>query len=399
MFNCFFTLNTYLYIRIIMNKDSVHLITGLGSITNPENINSNITSFDLKQLEKHMISGGLMQSKTKDPLDKFDEDLAREAKKLGIDFGTIKEKPEQKSSEIKQDSSYSSMPQYSQPDHSLEKSSETEDEEESSHDENADSVEESAESTEAEDPESVFTSTKSPTNYPNQTYSGASQNNYPSVPTTSPNRFSNESRSYMGGDLYSHTQEQQRKQHIDSVISNSSNFSFEREKREDLKCAMLSEIDILIAALKEENIDISRVPIVDRNSDYELVDTVLKMLRHKNDNTRYCGFAEEFLLMGACALEEIFNGERVFFGRYRPDLTGWSNHVNCKLRRMRTDTSQIVSTVMQDYNIGPGFRVLLELVPNMFMYARTRSQQHDQPSLYTEESMQNSINNLRNDNV
>jgi hypothetical protein len=93
-------------------------------------------------------------------------------------------------------------------------------------------------------------------------------------------------------------------------------FSFEKEKREDMKCAMLAEIDSLMGNLAEEDVDLTRIPRVDRNSSYEEVEIVLKMLRHKNDHTRYCSFAEEFLLFGAYALEELFDGKRTWFGRY-----------------------------------------------------------------------------------
>ena len=126
------------------------------------------------------------------------------------------------------------------------------------------------------------------------------------------------------------------------------------------------------------------------------------MLRHKNDHTRYCSFAEEFLLFGAYALEELFDGKRTFFSRYQPDLTGWHNHVNVKLKRMRHDTGQLVSAVMQDYNIGPGARVLLELIPSAVIYSKMRKQQYSQPSLtfsgnaFSDEEMRRAHQNLDN---
>src|SRR3546814_9514064 len=58
--------------------------------------------------------------------------------------------------------------------------------------------------------------------------------------------------------------------------------------------------------------------------------------------SRYCSFAEEFMLSGAHGLEYLFDGKNMWFGRWNPDLTGWHVHVNRKLRRMRTDTGKIV---------------------------------------------------------
>jgi len=95
-------------------------------------------------------------------------------------------------------------------------------------------------------------------------------------------------------------------------------------------------------------------------------------------------------------MEELFNGENVWLGRYSPDLTGWHSQVQVKLRRMRHDTSTLVSGIMSDYNIGPGLRILLELVPSMFMYSKMRKQQFGSKKLYSEESLSDSMNKIRN---
>jgi hypothetical protein len=159
-----------------------------------------------------------------------------------------------------------------------------------------------------------------------------------------------------------------------------SGVSFESEKREDAKCQMLEEIDSLIESLKADDVDLDRIPKVGKQDSYEEVETVLKILRHKNDRMRYCSFAEEFIIFGACSLEELFDGKNTYFGR-SPDLTDWSNQVNVKLRRMRHDTSQVMGQLMQDFNIGPGARILLELVPNMLLYSRGRKKQSAGPNL------------------
>jgi hypothetical protein len=86
--------------------------------------------------------------------------------------------------------------------------------------------------------------------------------------------------------------------------------------------------------------------------------------------------------MGAHGLEELFDGKRMWFDKYQPDLTGWHNNVNTKLKRMRHDTGQIVSSIMHDYNISPSVRILMELVPNMILYSNQRKEQHGQPGWY-----------------
>jgi hypothetical protein len=178
-------------------------------------------------------------------------------------------------------------------------------------------------------------------------------------------------------------------------------FSFDKEKEEDLKCSMLSDIDSLIGTLSEDGVDLSRIPQVTSASSYENVEAVLRMLRHKNDHSRYCSFAEEILLSGVSALEELFDGNKTYFGKYSPDLTGWHNHVNVKLKRMRHDTGQIVQGVMQDYGMGPMMRVMAELIPNMVLYSRMRKQQKGSSRMFNDMDMMAANRRVRdvNDNI
>lgn len=191
-------------------------------------------------------------------------------------------------------------------------------------------------------------------------------------------KLSSERKDYS---LDARTNEKERRHHIDSVMGDMTGFSFEKEKQEDIKIAMLSEIDSLIFSLGEEDVDLSRIPQVTRHSSFEDVESVLKNLRHKNDHLRYCSFAEEFMMFTAHALEDLFDGKKTWFGKYKPDLTGWHNHVNVKLRRMRHDTGQLVSGIMSDYNVGPTARIMFELVPSMILYSRTRKTQYNKANV------------------
>jgi hypothetical protein len=366
-----------------MSSDSVHVVQGMDAIINTENIKPGMTTFDLKQLAKNMIDGGLIQNQVMDPQDKFNEELSLAAKKLGISFGEQKPpivSPVYKPAPIQQVPTYKppapTQPTYKPPSpvQSTPDYSEYADEEEE---------EEEEDDEEEEEEEEEDDSPPAPTGI-----SGG--NNFALATPSSPGVYPSKELAY-------HTMEQQRRSHIDNVIGyDNGGFSFEKEKREDEKTQMLAEIDNLIESLKEESVDLSRVPAVNSKSDFDDVVSVLKMLRYKNDQSRYCGFAEEFILFGAYGMEELFNGERVFLNQYRPDLRGWHNHVNVKLRRMRCDTGQIVSGIMQDYNISPGMRIIMELVPNMVLFSKMKSQQHDEAGLFSDDSMQVSTNNLRN---
>lgn len=204
-------------------------------------------------------------------------------------------------------------------------------------------------------------------------------------------RYTPSSRNYVN-----HMTEEQKKQrilkHALSGIEDNK-FSVEKEKEEDDKAILLEQIDMLITNLKDEGIDVSRVPFVDNNSPIEDIENVHKILRLKNDRNRYCSFAEECILAGSHTLEWLFDGEKSYMGR-KPDLRGWSATVNIKLRRMRYDTSTFVSGVMQDYNLGHGTRILFELLPSLFLYSKMKKAQYSD-NLITSDEMNSAIDKIR----
>lgn len=195
-----------------------------------------------------------------------------------------------------------------------------------------------------------------------------------------------------GGDDVGRTDEQYRHNIINNVIPGGG-CSFETEKREDEKMNMLAEIDSLKESLIEDGADISRIAEVNRDSGYEQIKEVLHILRYKNDYLRYNTFAEEFVLFGVHSLEDLFDGKRSWMG-YTPDLTGFHRQVGVKLRRMRHDTSQVVSDVMHGYNIGPMTRIFLELFPSLILYSRMRKH-HEGDRTYSEQDMAMASSRIR----
>jgi hypothetical protein len=148
-------------------------------------------------------------------------------------------------------------------------------------------------------------------------------------------------------------------------------FNIDKEREEDDKSSLLEQIDMLKITLEDDGIDISNVPQISKSSNMKDIQNIYKILRLKNDRNRYCSFAEELILSGAYGLEYLFDGKKDWWGR-KPDLTDWSSTVKVKLRRLRYETSTFVSEVMHEYNLSPGFRLALELVPSMFLYSRSR---------------------------
>lgn len=415
----------------------VHILTGFDAIVNQDNVRPGV---DLKALERQMISGGIVTQGTKerDPSEKLNEALSQAAKKLGINFddvsgkrtttthstmgggmsggtgngamggnggtrtahGTTHGTPVRRSP-IRPVTPY--QPQYNggngsngssgngDNDNGYEEDGGSDrngggrdrngDDERSDNDDDSDHGDYRGEAT----PPDVFA---------RGAYGGSS-----GTGGASGSGSASASSASAGGSLLTRTLEQERRSHIDSVVGVAGNvdFSLEKEKREDLKCSMLAEIDSLLTSLSMEEVNLERIPTVGMKSTFEEVETTLKILRHKNDQTRCCTFAEEGLMFAAYALEDLFDGKQVWFGRWSPDLTGYHNQMNVKLRRVRYDTGQIVSSIMEDYNIGSGVRIGLEIIPNMFLYSKMRKQQHSQPSLGTEDAdVERANSNLRN---
>ena len=192
------------------------------------------------------------------------------------------------------------------------------------------------------------------------------------------------------------TQEEKKQTVINNVLNDIDagdvEFNVEKEKDEDDKASLLEQIDMLKTTLDDDGIDITGVPNIDKRSSMKEVHDVYKILRLKNDRNRYCSFAEEVILSGAYGMEYLFDGKKEWFNR-KPDLTGWSSTVKVKLRRLRFETSTFVKEVMQDYNMSPSIRLLLELLPSMFLYSRNRRLTQDD-NLVSDSDYKNAISQL-----
>lgn len=349
-----------------MATGSVHIVTELSSVLNHENVRNDI---NLRELERSLLDE-TTGPRPADLQTKYTEDLSRAARALGIDI------PDRDSSSRSSRSSSRSVSPRTSYDEPRGRS--------------PPSYASSEHRTDREPPRYEDNRTqwgarrdyRSPEESPD--VSPAREYSYSPERTTD----THHSRRYK-------TQEQTRRAHIDSVVGYSAGSSqiFEREKRDEEKCNMLAEIDDLIVMLTDEECDLRRIPVVDCRSSFDGVADVLRILRRKADHIRCRSFAEEFLLFGAHTCEDLFDGKRVWFGRYQPDLTGWHNQVNVKIKRMRRDTSNVVSNIMQDYDIGAGARILLELLPNMVLYSKHRKEQYNQPN-FLDAAMDESVDAL-----
>jgi hypothetical protein len=145
--------------------------------------------------------------------------------------------------------------------------------------------------------------------------------------------------------------------------------------------------------LEDDDVDLSRIPDVNGDSTLEEIMNVRKILRRKYDRRRFSSFSTEFILAAAQAVEYICDGQRKIGKFTVPDLTNWHNTVRTKLRKLRYETSTIVSGTMEKYNIGPVGRLGLELVPSAFLHSKMRKDQRGKAN-YTPNQMSEAYDQL-----
>jgi hypothetical protein len=186
------------------------------------------------------------------------------------------------------------------------------------------------------------------------------------------------------------TNEEERRDHINSVLNEMrrethTSYGVEFERTQDLKASKLEQISQLRMALEDEGYDCKAVTSPTLESPMEEIDSVLNILRLKNDRNRYATIAEEIILGAAEGIETVLDGTReIPILGWKPDYTGYSHTVTVKLHRMRYETSQVVSKVIEKYNIGPTTRILMELLPSFFLYPRQQKRQRGSPGLAEE---------------
>lgn len=195
---------------------------------------------------------------------------------------------------------------------------------------------------------------------------------------------------HSGGRLENLTEEKERRSHINSVMGDMrketrTSFGVEYERAQDVKASKLEQIGQLRMTLEEEGVDCSGVGDPNMESPIEEIESVLAILKLKNDRNRYSSLAEEVILGFAEGIETVFDGSReVPMVGWKPDYTGYHNTVNIKLHRMRFETSQVVGNVIEKYNVGPTTRIFMELLPSFFLYPRQQHKQKGTPGLHAD---------------
>ena len=161
-----------------------------------------------------------------------------------------------------------------------------------------------------------------------------------------------------------------------------SNYDLLDENISDTKMLLLEKISSLREELENNGVNLDKISDVNESSSLDEVEYIAKLLMLKVNRDRYSTFGEECILAMARGLETMCDGKRKIFG-FQPDLTNCTDIVKVKLRRVKNETSQIVSNVVDRYGISPLMTVLLELIPSLYLHSRRRKiQSSSQWNLY-----------------
>lgn len=196
------------------------------------------------------------------------------------------------------------------------------------------------------------------------------------------------------------TEEQEKQSHIENVIEGISNkgsfnFDLEKESEEDYRNMLLADIDTLFQALKaDKDVDLTRIPEVNDSSATVLLERVHKILRYKNDRARSAAIVEDMAILTAKGMGILFNGKREFLG-LRPNLVGYHNNVSLKMRKLKYDTSNVVSQIFGDGQMSSGTRLAFEFLPSMLLYAGTKQEQSTENLNYDDEARQATADIMR----
>lgn len=187
--------------------------------------------------------------------------------------------------------------------------------------------------------------------------------------------YESEVPQYRGPDSFyiQKTREEQLQNNISKVLESvpKMNIDMEQEIEDERKNYLLEQIESLKDDLDELGVSVDRIPYVSYDSPVKQIDEVHKRLMFKYNKLKYNSIAEEALVAGASVLEMIFNGKHEYFG-CRPDITGYSDVVKSKLKRIRFETSTAVNRFVTNNNIGGASMVMMELLPSLITQSQRR---------------------------
>ncbi len=195
-----------------------------------------------------------------------------------------------------------------------------------------------------------------------------------------------------------------RDEHLQSSISRvmedvpKINIDMEHEIEEERRNTLLEQIEALRDDLGELGVSVEGAQYyVAYDAPLRRIEEVHRRLTFKYNKLKYNSIAEEALVAGASLLEMVFNGKHEYFG-CKPDITGYSDVVKSKLKRIRVETSTAVSRFVTHHNVGVVPRLMMELLPSLITQSQRRKLQAGDSlnanSTYKKNSIRSHISDL-----
>ena len=215
--------------------------------------------------------------------------------------------------------------------------------------------------------------------FDNRAESEAEQDNYPSsrqdnYPSSRQDNYPSSRHSIDNMDI--HTKEHERSQHINEFLRDDSDddddtYDMNPERIEDNEAMIVEQIEHLKTELESEGCDVSKYEI-NKGDSYDHIKKIWEKLKLKSQYKTYSNMFDEGVLLIANGVEWAFDGKKDYYG-YRPNMDGWSDTVNLKLKRMRLETATLISGVIQRYKMSSGISIFAQLAVSGILYSVTKS--------------------------
>lgn len=171
------------------------------------------------------------------------------------------------------------------------------------------------------------------------------------------------------------SREQRASSQIKNLFSHMDINEYERvEDLEDNKFELLEEIHSLKESITEGGGRVDDIPEVTDEDSMEDIRKVYRKAKCRNNVQNYAETGGNLIMISAQALGKLFNGKRKVLG-FQPNFSTWAEKcVRPKLRRIKPETTTMVSNAVEYFGISGGQRIVFELLPSLIVHGATQTE-------------------------
>lgn len=171
------------------------------------------------------------------------------------------------------------------------------------------------------------------------------------------------------------SREQRASSQIKNLFSHMDIDEYERvEDLEDNKFELLEEIHNLKESIVEGGGRVDDIPEVTDEDSMEDIQKAYKKAKYRNNIQNYAETGGNLIMISAQALGKLFNGKRKVLG-FQPNFSTWAEKcVRPKLRRIKPETTTMVSNAVEYFGISGGQRIVFELLPSLIVHGATQTE-------------------------